>query len=89
MVPVINAIAPASNAMETELWSDSGHAQRIEAIGTVEKLLFNIGRIPVRQSRQPAWGQPCLERRTANLAAGQKRVACGALPRRRINAARY
>jgi hypothetical protein len=45
------------------------HQLPASKIGTAEKLPFNIGRIPVRQSRGGAFcaGQ------TANLAAGQKR----------------
>src|ERR1700722_18359721 len=43
-----------------------------------EKLFFNIGRIPVRQSRSTL-----LQPRTANLAAGQKRDLPGALSRSR------
>src|SRR5713226_8681821 len=47
MVPVIAAIAAASRA------SRSGNLRRkaVGLIGTAEKLLFNIGRILVRQSR--------------------------------------
>jgi hypothetical protein len=43
--------------------------RQVRLTGTAEKLLFNIGRIPARQSRQPVFAG----RKTANLAAGQKR----------------
>src|ERR1700753_4155112 len=47
------------------------HQLPASKIGTAEKLPFNIGRIPVRQSRGPAF---CAGP-TANLAAGQERDA--------------
>src|SRR5205823_13867845 len=52
----------------------AGPAERAWTIGRAEKLLFNIGRIPVRQSRLPPFCVPG----TANLAAGQKRGSAAA-----------
>src|SRR3954454_5148360 len=52
----------------------SGSAERAWTIGRAEKLLFNIGRIPVRQSRLYPFCVP----ETANLAAGQKRGSAAA-----------
>jgi hypothetical protein len=62
MVPVIKAIAAASSTFRDQVsdWA-------------AEKLLFNIGRIPGRQSRQAV----LQGREAANLAAGQKRVCPG------------
>jgi hypothetical protein len=62
MVPVIKAVAAASGTFRDQV-----------SYWAAEKLLFNIGRIPLRQSRQAV-----LERReAANLAAGQKRLRAG------------
>src|ERR1700730_18334622 len=72
MVPVIDAIAAASNALRLESccgwrpWSVFRESKF--APGKAEKLPFNIGGIPVKQSRQPLCAP-----QTANLAAGQKR----------------
>src|SRR5665213_1390634 len=65
MAPVIDAIAAALDAFAIWKppcdWKDAMRLQSLAAIpdkrtrfiGAPEKLLFNIGRIPVRQSRQP------------------------------------
>jgi hypothetical protein len=50
MVPVIAAIAAALRGFAIRKFS-SGSGKAVGLIGTAEKLLFNIGRIPVRQSR--------------------------------------
>jgi hypothetical protein len=69
MVPVIVANAAASNAPRsgsrlamgrhvavTAPCGDPGN--RARSIEAAEKLFFNIGRIPVRQSRQPVLRRP-------------------------------
>src|ERR1700722_17647514 len=66
MLQVIDAIAEARNASRS-----GGKAQSLERLSfgavsgkrfalskTAEKLLFNIGRLPVRQSRQPRLLRP-------------------------------
>ena len=50
--------------------------KRAGLIGTAEKLLFNIGRIPVRQSRPAAFARP----QTANLAARAEKGSPQAAP---------
>src|SRR6202161_2691342 len=65
MVQVINATRRPRTPRDQEALEhslESGFAR------AAEKLFFNIGRIPARQSRLIL-----LQRRTANLAAGQKR----------------
>jgi hypothetical protein len=68
MVPVIDAIAAASKGFAIRKFHER-FRDSVGLIGTAEKLLFNIGRIPVRQSRSRSFAT----RQTANLAAGQKR----------------
>src|ERR1700759_2258188 len=55
MVPVIDATAAASEASRSEQSGKSVPSQRDRPVGT---RFFNIGHIPVRQSRQPAFGRP-------------------------------
>jgi hypothetical protein len=50
MVPVIDAIAAASKGFAIRKFHER-FRDSVGLIGTAEKLLFNIGRIPVRQSR--------------------------------------
>jgi hypothetical protein len=72
MFPVIDVIAAAfhpsrsKNPVVRRPWS--GNGRRMSLTGTAEKPLFNIGRIPVRQSRS----RFC-RRQAANLAAGQEK----------------
>jgi hypothetical protein len=67
MVPVIGAIAAASKASRSEENGIAVPGKRDRAIGTCS---FNIGRIPVRQSRRAGRFERL---QTANLAEGQKK----------------
>jgi hypothetical protein len=75
IIPVIDAIREGIERFAIKVgkpWFLEGFeavpGRRACLIGTAEKLLFNIGRVPARQS-----GEALLHGRTANLAAGQKR----------------
>jgi hypothetical protein len=77
MFPVIDVIAAAFHPSQSKSlvirrpWS--GHGRRMGLTGTAEKPLFNIGRIPARQSHSPvlpaASGKSCRRAGKSDAAA--------------------